>query len=109
MILADESSIHSIIRVFIQSLTHSLAHFTPPLRDVSLMYALFFLPPTPPHHRPLTPFSPLFYAFFFTLTDPNNQQVIGGDRHDRLIPIPYSKSSTDQAVREVISLLLRCR
>ena len=26
--------------------------------------------------------------------------MIGGDRTDRLIPVPYSKSSTDQAVRE---------
>ena len=27
-------------------------------------------------------------------------QVIGGELQDRLIPIPYSKSTTDQAVRE---------
>jgi len=27
-------------------------------------------------------------------------QVIGGDRQDRLIPVPYSKSSTDQAVSQ---------
>ncbi|XP_023334001.1 uncharacterized protein LOC111705626 [Eurytemora carolleeae] len=28
-------------------------------------------------------------------------QVIGGDRQDRLIPVPYSKNTTDQAIRVV--------
>jgi len=28
-------------------------------------------------------------------------QVIGGDLQDRLIPVPYSKNTTDQAIRVV--------
>uniref|UniRef100_A0A336MCH6 CSON015019 protein n=1 Tax=Culicoides sonorensis TaxID=179676 RepID=A0A336MCH6_CULSO len=33
-------------------------------------------------------------------TDPD-KQVIGGELQERLIPVPYSKSSTDQAIRVV--------
>ena len=67
------------------------------------MYALFFLHQPnlylPPPDSPLL-LSPSSIVFFFSLTDPNDQQVMSGEVHDRLIPIPYSKTSTDQAVRE---------
>ena len=83
------------------------------------MYALFFfLPylPTPTTRRTTPLFlSPLFYRRLLHLPhrpeqpceQPTNQQVMSGEVHDRLIPIPYSKSSTDQAVRECETQLLR--
>lgn len=48
-------------------------------------------------------FSVLFCSFltvFFNYSLSLIHQVIGGELQDRLIPIPYSKSTTDQAVRE---------
>lgn len=40
------------------------------------------------------------YLFFFQL------KVIGGELQERLIPVPYSKSSTDQAVRDDTNCVL---
>lgn len=42
----------------------------------------------------------------FVITNPN--QVIGGELQERLIPVPYSKTSTDQAVRPKSEILLSC-
>ena len=44
-------------------------------------------------------FSLTFYQFLYPC--PFLLQVIGGDLQERLIPVPYSKSTTDQAVREI--------
>ena len=44
-------------------------------------------------------FSLTFYRFLYPC--PFLLQVIGGDLQERLIPVPYSKSTTDQAVREI--------
>ena len=109
MILIDHSSNHSMIRVLI----HSLAHLTSLLRQVHLsnVCSLLFTPlPTHTYHPSDHPSLslPLFYRRLLHLPhrpeqpceQPTNQQVMSGEVHDRLIPIPYSKTSTDQAVRE---------
>lgn len=39
-------------------------------------------------------------CFRFLFHDPHcTRKVIGGELQERLIPVPYSKTSTDQAVR----------
>lgn len=36
---------------------------------------------------------------FFSMNPHCTRKVIGGELQERLIPVPYSKTSTDQAVR----------
>ena len=43
----------------------------------------------------------MFYQFLYPCPYFSFLQVIGGDLQERLIPVPYSKSTTDQAVREI--------
>ena len=49
----------------------------------------------------------IFYQFLYPLSS-FLLQVIGGDLQERLIPVPYSKSTTDQAVREIQYVLYCC-
>lgn len=49
----------------------------------------------------------LFFLSFFSLSKTRRKihiQVIGGELQERLIPVPYSKNSTDQAVRAINKL-----
>lgn len=46
--------------------------------------------------------TPLYTTLIYRIITWAILQVIGGDRHDRLIPVPYSKSTTDQAVSSCI-------
>ena len=50
----------------------------------------------------------MFYQFLYPCPYFSFLQVIGGDLQERLIPVPYSKSTTDQAVREIQYLLYCC-
>ena len=44
----------------------------------------------------------LSIQIFYFLISLSFLQVIGGDLQERLIPVPYSKSTTDQAVRVIL-------
>lgn len=45
---------------------------------------------------------------FFSMKTHCTRKVIGGELQERLIPVPYSKTSTDQAVRFLKGELFRC-
>ena len=70
-------------------------HFRRPIRNElkqQILISVFFTPT-------------LFFLSFFSLSLSKKTrrqiliQVIGGELQERLIPVPYSKNSTDQAVR----------
>lgn len=43
-------------------------------------------------------FLSLFFFFYSYIYIPLSVKVIGGELQERLIPVPYSKNTTDQAV-----------
>lgn len=45
---------------------------------------------------------------FFSMKTHCTRKVIGGELQERLIPVPYSKTSTDQAVRFLTGEMFRC-
>lgn len=52
-----------------------------------------------PHSRLVNLLLHVLVFIFFSMKTPFTRKVIGGELQERLIPVPYSKTSTDQAVR----------